>query len=89
MGGGVGCRCGLDPTLLWLWLAAAAQIQPLAWELPHAAGLALKSKTKQNNLFNVWLNIQSDEMSHGHWKNSPYTHQRKRIKTSNKVLVLL
>ena len=20
---GVGCRCGLDPALLWLWLAAA------------------------------------------------------------------
>ena len=33
-----------DPTLLWLWyrLAAVAQIQPLAWELPYAAGAALK-----------------------------------------------
>ena len=29
---GVGCRCGSDPLLLWLWyrLAAAVQIQPLA-----------------------------------------------------------
>ena len=35
-----------DPALLWLWRrpAAVALIQPLAWELPHAVGLALKSK---------------------------------------------
>ena len=30
--------------LLWRRLAAAAPIQPLAWELPHAANLALKKK---------------------------------------------
>ena len=49
---GVSCRHGLDPLLLWLWhrLEAAALIQPLAWELPYAAGATLKSKnkTKQN-----------------------------------------
>ena len=35
-----------DPALLWLWcrLAAVAPIQPLAWELPCAAGAALKSE---------------------------------------------
>ena len=35
---GVGFRHGLDLALLWLWsrLAAAAPIQPLAWELPYA-----------------------------------------------------
>ena len=40
----VGCRCGLDPALLWLWhrLAATAAIRPLAWEPPCAAGAALK-----------------------------------------------
>ena len=40
----VGCRLGLDPTLLWLWrrLAATALIRPLAWEPPHAAGVALE-----------------------------------------------
>ena len=34
----------MDLALLWLWcrLAAAALIQPLAQELPHAAGMALK-----------------------------------------------
>ena len=38
-----------DPALLWLWCRweAAALIQPLAWELPYAAGLALKSKKKK------------------------------------------
>ena len=36
----------LDPELLWLWckLAAVTLIGPLAWELPNAAGSALKSK---------------------------------------------
>ena len=37
-----------DLALLWLWCrpAAAAPIQPLAWEFPHAASTALKSKNK-------------------------------------------
>ena len=37
---GVGHRRGLDLALLWLWCrpAAAALIQPLAWELPCATG---------------------------------------------------
>ena len=35
--------------MLWLWCgpAAAAPIQPPAWELPHAAGVALKEKKKK------------------------------------------
>ena len=47
---GVGHRHGLDPTLLWLWLwlwcwlEVAALIQPLAWELAYAAGVAQKDK---------------------------------------------
>ena len=45
----VGHRLGLDPALLWLWCrpAAKALIQPLAWELPYAASVALKSKEKE------------------------------------------
>ena len=45
---GVGHKCGWDPALLWLWCrpAAAATIQPLAWELPYAEGAALKSNNK-------------------------------------------
>ena len=43
-GCGIGHRCGLDPTLSWLWYrpAAATLIRPLAWELAFAAGAALK-----------------------------------------------
>ena len=46
---GAGHRRGSDPVLLWLWhrSAASALIQPLAQELPYAAGAALKSKKKK------------------------------------------
>ena len=41
---GVGHRCSLDSELLWLWCkpTAIAPIWPLTWELPYAAGAALK-----------------------------------------------
>ena len=54
---GVGHRRGSDPSLLWLWcrLAATAQIQLLAWELPYAMGVALKRK--KNSIF-LSLEIQ-------------------------------
>ena len=41
---GGGCRSGSDLALLRLWgrLAAVAQIRPLAWESPYAAGVFLK-----------------------------------------------
>ena len=46
---GIGCRCSSDPELLWLWHwpADAAPIRPLAWELPYAAGVALKRRQQQ------------------------------------------
>ena len=49
---GVSRRCGLDPAWLWLWCrpAAAALIQPVAWELPHAVSEALKTKNKKQQL---------------------------------------
>ena len=37
----------MDPTLLWLWLAALALIRPLVWKLPYAVGVALKRKRKK------------------------------------------
>ena len=41
--------CDLDPALLWLWCrpAAAAPIQPLAWELPYVVGAGLKRQKKK------------------------------------------
>ena len=49
MGCGVGRRHSWDLAWLWLWcrLAATALIHPLAWELPHAAGAALKKQKKR------------------------------------------
>ena len=46
---GVGCRCGSDLALLWLWhwLVAVAPVRPLAWELPYAMDTALKRKKKK------------------------------------------
>ena len=46
---GVDGRGGLDSLLLGLWyrLAAAALIQPLAWELPCAVAVALKRPKKK------------------------------------------
>ena len=45
---GVGCRCGSDLALLWLWPrpAATALIGPLAWEPAYVLSVALKKKSK-------------------------------------------
>ena len=45
----VGHRRNLDLMLCELWCrpAAAALIQPLAWELPYTVGAALKRQNKQ------------------------------------------
>ena len=47
----VGCGYSSDLALLWLWCrpSATALIRPLAWELPYAAGVALKRK----NIYNI------------------------------------
>ena len=52
-----------DLALLWLWCrpAAAALIQPLAWESPYAEGVALREKKKVSEKINqdrflLWLN---------------------------------
>ena len=58
---GVGCRCGSDPELLWLWHrpAATAPIGPLAWEPPYAVGVALKSQKKKKLEHNPKTSITS------------------------------
>ena len=45
----MGCICGSNPVLLWLWCrpAAAALIRSLAWELPYATGAAPKKTNRQ------------------------------------------
>ena len=43
---GVGCRCGWDLALPWLWhrLAAVALFRTLDWKLPYATPEALKKR---------------------------------------------
>ena len=55
----VGCRRGLDATLLWLWRrpVATAPIRSLAWEPPYAAGAALAKGKKK-------LGGKKTELSH-------------------------
>ena len=45
-----------DPAFLWLErrLAAAGLTRPLTWELPYAAGEALKMRKKKVFRFKVW-----------------------------------
>ena len=47
---GVGLRHCLDLALLWLWcrLEAAAPIWSQAWEIPYAAGAALKINNQKH-----------------------------------------
>ena len=46
---GVGCRHSLDLELLWLLRrpVATAPIRPVGWELPYAAGAALKRQKEK------------------------------------------
>ena len=55
---GVGCRLCSDLALLWHRPAAIALIRPLAWELPYAAGVALKKKKKKESM-NKQINVFS------------------------------
>ena len=45
----VGCRHSLDLVWLWLWCrpVATALIDPLAWETPCAASVALERQKKK------------------------------------------
>ena len=51
--------------LLWLWCrpAATAPIQPLAWEPPCAAGVALEKTKKRLNSLKIKLNFMVSDSS--------------------------
>ena len=60
---GVGCRCGSDPALLWLWPrpAATAPIQPLAWESPsicHGKQPQKRQKDKKKGICQLYKERQ-------------------------------
>ena len=70
MGSGIAVSCGVDgrrgsdPALLWLWCrpATVALIQPLAWEPPYAAGVAVKRKKKKCHTESQKLNSQVQDI---------------------------
>ena len=53
---GVGCTCGSDPVLLWLWCrpVATAPIRLLAWEPPYATGVAQEMAKRQKIRKGLW-----------------------------------
>ena len=63
---GIGHRCDLDTAWLWLclWqrLAVAGPIQPLAWELPYATGVAVKRPKKKKKC--VWIFLKQLHVVH-------------------------
>ena len=75
MSHGVGCKRCWDPVLLWLWCrpASTALIRPLAWELPHAAGAALKKKKKIHIITYMW-NLKYDTNEHIYKTKTDYRH---------------
>ena len=59
---GVGHRHRSDLALLWMWCRpqAEAPTRPVIWELPYAAGMALKGKKRKNLTGNVlidWMGL--------------------------------
>ena len=57
---GEGCRCGLDPALLWLWFrpVATAPIRPLAWEPPCTAGAAQEMAKRKKKKKYIYIYIK-------------------------------
>ena len=61
---------------LWSRLAAVALIQPLAWELPHAAGSALKRKKKK-----MWF------FANGKVTTNSHTYNHKNLSINSRVFI--
>ena len=72
---GVGRRRGSDPALLRLWHrpVATAPIRPLAWEPPHATGVALekakkkKKKKKKEVAISISLSLHKQRFLKLYW----------------------
>ena len=73
-----------DLVWLWLWrrLAAAAPVQPLAWELPHAVGAAVKRKKERERERERWI-IRVDK------KDTPCGLQETYFKYKDNLIPLL
>ena len=63
-------------SLLWLVVATVAQVQSLAWELPHATGLTKEEKRQKKNWPRLCIDLSPKKISK--WRVSPW----KRYSTS-------
>ena len=76
----MGRRRGSDPALLWFWgrLVAAAQIEPLAWETPYAAGAAKKwqkeKKKKKKKKMECLIESGHEACTHCHTPQVLHNH---------------
>ena len=76
---GVGCRCGSDPTLLWLWgrPAATAPIGPLTWEPPYAVGGAQEIAKKDKKQKQKQIKKKKICVLEMYWEGVPIMAQQK------------
>ena len=70
---GAVCRCGLDPTLLWLWCRPAAIALTGAWKPLYAVGVALKRQKEQKflkkiNFIDCYLSLRSSLLEQPKWQ---------------------
>ena len=75
---GEGCRQGLDLPLLWLGHSPATAVPPfrtLAWELPYAALVALKSKKNKKRDSSLAVQWVKDPMLSLQWLRSLLWHR--------------
>ena len=77
----------LNLVLLWLWsrLAAVAPMGLLAWELPCAAGVAIKRKKKKIDV-TIFLLIPSFSRDYHEDQGSMTHYQRTKLMLSNSKL---
>ena len=75
---GVGCRCGSDLALLWLWRrpVATAPIRPLGWEPLYAKGAALKRQKKKKDDQEIMKTMGKSE-----------TNTQRNLQATDKLLV--
>ena len=74
--------------LLWLWcrLATVAPTGPLAWEPPHAASVALKSKNNKNKKEQKLLFLLSFTQFLQHFHECQFLRRQQKLLRAFKII---